>query len=162
MIEPPLRIPHVDGAPLSANFRLTLYLVLAARRWRSLLDEQLRAIGQSAARMEALWAIAYSPPLSPQIEIARVIGIEGATFTRMLDTLEAEKLVERLAYPSDRRSKHLRLTEDGRKALAEITDVAAALRSTMLEGIDPAQLAGANAFLSMLLDRFEGVQPAGA
>ena len=50
--------------------RLTVLLVIVARRWRSLLDERLRQIGQSAARMEALAAIINSPWPSAQVAIS--------------------------------------------------------------------------------------------
>ena len=53
------------------DIRLTVNLVLVARRWRSLLDDKLRAFGQSSARMEALAAISNSPSLSAQVDIAK-------------------------------------------------------------------------------------------
>ena len=102
------------------DIRLTVNLVIVARRWRSLLDERLRAIGQSAARMEAMGAIINSPSLSAQVDIAKRLRIEGPTMTRMLDTLEADGLVERLPDPADRRTKQLRLTAEGERA-AEVT-----------------------------------------
>ena len=46
--------------------------------------------------MEALAAIINSPSLSAQVDIAKRLRIEGPTMTRMLDTLEADGLVERL------------------------------------------------------------------
>ena len=63
--------------------------------------------------MEALANIAYFPPDATQVEIANRIGIERATLTRMLDTLEADGLIERLADPADRRTKRIRLTKAG-------------------------------------------------
>jgi len=152
--------PLPGAARMAPDMRLTVYLVLAARRWRTMLDERLRPLGQSAARMEAMWVIAYAPPRSPQIEIARRIGIEGATLTRMLDMLEAEGMVARLADPQDRRSKHIRLTDAGRAALADILAVAHTLRTEMLDGIAPVAIDGANDFLAMLLTHFdEGFVP---
>jgi len=146
-------------AKLSPPLRLTIDVVLTARRWRSLLDDRLRPIGQSAARMEAMSVIARSPPDSAQIEIAKRIGIEGATFTRMLDALEADGLVERLPHPTDRRTKHIRLTPPGTIALDEIMAVTEALRCQLLEGVDPDQLAATNEFLEMLLARMEHDMP---
>jgi len=140
---------------VTPSLRLTIYMVLAARRWRSLLDEHLRPIGQSAARMEAMWAIAYVPPRSPQIEIARLIGIEGATMTRMLDSLETDGLIARRADPADRRSKHIQLTAAGALALQQILDIADALRARLLTGVEENELTEANGFIGMLLDRFE-------
>lgn len=154
-----LRLPARAG--FSPSMRLTVQLVLIARRWRSLLDDRLRLIGQSSARMEALWAIAYTPPQSPQIEIARRIGIEGATLTRMLDTLEAEGLVERVPDPSDRRSKHIRITDEGKAVLAEIIAIAGDLRTTLVDGISGPAIDEANDFLADILARLEAMPGVG-
>jgi MarR family transcriptional regulator for hemolysin len=149
-----------EGTPLAAPLRLTIDMVLAARRWRALLDDRLRPLGQSAARMEAMAVISRSPPDSAQIEIARRIGIEGATFTRMLDALEADEMVERRPHPTDRRTKLIRLTPSGESALAEILAVADRLRTQLLAGIDVGEVDRANLFLEALLWRMDEGLPA--
>ena len=141
------------------DIRVTVNLVLVARRWRSLLDERLRLIGQSSARMEALAAIINSPSLSPQVDIAKRLRIEGPTMTRMLDTLEADGLVERLPDPADRRTKQLRLTPAGEKALEEIFEIADALRQRLLEGVDSRQMDELNELLVMLTERLDAGLP---
>lgn len=141
------------------DIRLTINLVIVARRWRSLLDERLRLIGQSAARMEALGAIINSPSLSAQVDIAKRLRIEGPTMTRMLDTLEADGLVERLPDPSDRRTKQLRLTEAGEAALEEIFGIADELRDRLLEGVPGDKIEELNEFLGMLTGRLDAGLP---
>lgn len=141
------------------DIRVTVNLVLVARRWRSLLDERLRLIGQSSARMEALAAILNSPSLSAQVDIAKRLRIEGPTMTRMLDTLEADGLVERLPDPADRRTKQLRLTAAGEKVLEEIFAIADALRERLLEGVAPETMDELNTFLVMLTDRLDAGLP---
>jgi MarR family transcriptional regulator for hemolysin len=142
------------------DIRLTINLVLVARRWRSLLDERLRAIGQSAARMEAMSAIINSPSLSAQVDIAKRLRIEGPTMTRMLDTLENDGLVERLPDPADRRTKQLRLTAAGEAALEEIFKIADELRDRLIEGVPAAKIDELNAFLGTLTERLdEGLPP---
>jgi MarR family transcriptional regulator for hemolysin len=142
------------------DIRLTINLVLAARRWRALLDERLRGIGQSAARMEALSAILNSPSLSPQVDIAKRLRIEGPTMTRMLDTLEKDGLVERLPDPSDRRTKQLRLTPAGEAALEEIFEIADEMRDRLLDDVPEDQIAGMIEFLVMLTRRLDDGLPA--
>src|SRR5690606_20567903 len=61
------------------EIRFTVQLVLVARRWRALLDEKLRPIDQSSARMEAMSAIMNSPGPNSQIDIAKRLRIEGPT-----------------------------------------------------------------------------------
>jgi MarR family transcriptional regulator for hemolysin len=148
-----------DGGT-TREIRLTINLVLVARRWRSLLDERLRLIGQSSARMEALGAIMNSPALSAQVNIAKRLKIEGPTMTRMLDTLEADGLVERLADPSDRRTKQLRLTAEGERVLEEIFTIADELRDRLLDGLPAEKIDELNAFLGLLTERLdEGLPP---
>jgi len=143
------------------DIRLTVQLVIVARRWRSLLDEHLRTIGQSAARMEAMAAIMNSPSLSAQVDIARRLRIEGPTMTRMLDTLEKDGLVERLPDPNDRRTKQLRLTPAGEKALEQIFEIADVLRDRLLDGIPPEQIEAQNQFLHQLSRRLDAGLPEG-
>ena len=141
------------------DIRVTVNLVLVARRWRSLLDERLRLIGQSSARMEALAAIINSPSLSAQVDIAKRLRIEGPTMTRMLDTLEADGLVERLPDPADRRTKQLRLTPEGEKVLEEIFAIADESRNRLLEGVAPEAMDELNTFLVMLTERLDAGLP---
>jgi len=147
-----------DGGT-TREIRLTINLVLVARRWRSLLDERLRLIGQSSARMEALGAIMNSPALSAQVNIAKRLKIEGPTMTRMLDTLEADGLVERLPDPSDRRTKQLRLTAEGERVLQEIFTIADELRDRLLDGLPADKIDELNAFLGLLTERLDAGLP---
>lgn len=141
------------------EIRLTAYMVLAARRWRALLDDRLRPIDQSSARMEAMGAILSSPPLSPQVDIARRLRIEGPTLTRMLDSLEKDRLVERLPDPSDRRTKQLRLTDEGEDALAGIFEIVDELRARLLQGVPKETIEQVNNFFAELLIRLDAGLP---
>lgn len=142
------------------RFRLTLQIVLAARRWRSLLEDRLRPLGHSAPRMEVMSSISHVPRLSAQIEIAKRIGIEGPTLTRMLDMMESEKLVERLPDPADRRAKLIRLTDRGEDALSEAGGVAASLREQILAEFSEEELAQINGFFERFLQRIKDLPPA--
>jgi len=142
------------------DIRLTINLVIAARRWRSLLDEKLRAVGQSAARMEALAAIINSAPLSSQSDIAKRLRIEGPTMTRMLDTLEADGLVERLPDRLDRRSKKMRVTPAGEAVLEQVFAIVDEQRDRLIAGLSDGDIDGLNAFLSTLIARLDAGLPA--
>ena len=166
------KMSQSDAAEAKSNFevyraggstreiRLTINLVIVARRWRSLLDDRLRLVGQSSARMEALAAIMNSPALSAQVDIAKRLRIEGPTMTRMLDTLESDGLVERLADPSDRRTKQLRLTAEGERVLQEIFAIADEMRERLLDSLPADKLDELNGFLGLLNQRLdEGLPP---
>ncbi|MFC2950493.1 MarR family winged helix-turn-helix transcriptional regulator [Marinicaulis aureus] len=143
----------------SPELRLTISIVRTGRIWRSLLDEHLRKIGQSASRMEAMATILSSPPSTTQIQIAKRIGIEGPTLTRTLDMLEADGLVERLADPSDRRNKHLRLTAEGINILDEIMTITSELRSRLLQDIPAGDIDKTSKLLELIQDRLESGLP---
>lgn len=135
--------------------KLTVRLVLVARRWRSLLDEHLRQIGQSTARKEAMSAIINSPSPSAQVDIARRLRIEGPTMTRMLDTLEKDGLVQRLPDPNDRRTKQLRVTPDGEAALEDIFAISDVLRARLLADVPEEKIEELSDFLMLLIERLD-------
>ena len=128
-----------------------------------MLDDKLRVIGASAARMEALSTIDRAPWLSAQVEIANRMGIEKPTLTRMLDMLEGEGLVERLPDPWDRRAKLIRLTAKGEETLDAASEVATALRLQVLDEFTEEELVDFNNYTERLLARFDrGIEtPAG-
>jgi MarR family transcriptional regulator for hemolysin len=152
--------PPADSKAERRNRELNFAIrtVLVARRYRALLDDRLRPLGHGTARMEALSAISALPKLSPQTAIAKRIGIEGPTLTRMLDTLEAEGLVVRLADPSDRRTKLIQLTPAGGEALAEIVMVADAFRHQVLEELGDDEIDSVSGTLLTLLTRLNDHQ----
>lgn len=134
---------------------LTIHMVLAARRWRALLDERLRPMGQSSARMEALSAIFNAPEPSSQIDIAKRLRIEGPTMTRMIDSLAEDGLVERRPAPGDRRTKHLALTPAGEDALQAIFDIADPLRERLLEGLPASHIEQLTRDFAQMLGRLD-------
>jgi MarR family transcriptional regulator for hemolysin len=136
---------------LEREYGFTYRTILFARRYRALLDEQLRPLGYGTARMEALSTIDRAHEPSAQIAIAKRIGIEGPTLTRMLDTLEAEGLVVRRADPNDRRTKLIELTEAGKRALDEIMAVAHNFRKSILKNLNDAELDAVNGVTDKLL-----------
>ncbi|PQA89544.1 hypothetical protein CW354_01340 [Marinicaulis flavus] len=145
--------PHPD-------LRLTISIVRTGRIWRSIVDEHLRQLGHSASRMEVMATIYFSPPFTTQIQIAKRVGIEGPTLTRTLDMLEADGLVERLPDPSDRRNKHLRVTEKGVDALNDIMEIAEKLRARLLADMSAEDVNVANKLLSLMQERLdEGLPP---
>ena len=141
------------------EIRLTIALVLVARRWRALLDERLRPIEQSSARMEAMSAIINAEGPSAQIDIAKRLRIEGPTMTRMVDSLSADGLVERRQAPHDRRSNFLSLTDQGEEELERIFAIAEPLRARLLAGLPEEQVAQMNQLLETLLARLDDGLP---
>jgi MarR family transcriptional regulator for hemolysin len=157
----------VDSATGKSNFEiyrmklstspitLTVALVLTARRWRALIDEHLRPIGQSSARMEALAAIMNSPEPSAQVDISRRLRIEGPTLTRMIDALSKDGLVERKPAPDDRRTKHLSLTEEGYTVLSAIFAITDEMRKHLLDEMSEEEMVVLTKALHKMLQRLD-------
>lgn len=135
----------------SRDIRFTVGLVLVARRWRALLDEKLRPIEQSSARMEAMSAIMNSQGPNSQIDIAKRLRIEGPTMTRMIDALSRDDLVERQPSPTDRRTKYLNLTDEGFDTLEGIFDLIDVMRTRLLSTLSEDQIDDFNLIFADML-----------
>jgi MarR family transcriptional regulator for hemolysin len=85
-----------------------------------------------------------------QQELARAVGIEGATLTRHLDALEDAGLVERLAHPSDRRATQVELTAEGEGTFQRLRRAAGAFDRQLRAGFSDAELAELRRFLERL------------
>ncbi len=57
----------------------------------------------------------------PQGVLAERVGIEGATIVRVVDELEKENLIRRIADDTDRRVKLIQLTDEGRTLASKST-----------------------------------------
>ena len=130
-------------------------MVLVVRGFRGKLDEALRKIDQSTARMETLAAILNMPGEKSQSEVAKRLRVEGATVTRMVDLLSKEGLVQRQPHPSDRRINLISITPEGEAELARIFRVYDRLRTHLLEDITPAELEQMQALTDKMLVRLD-------
>ncbi|MGZ6015093.1 MAG: MarR family winged helix-turn-helix transcriptional regulator [Phenylobacterium sp.] len=137
------------------NFRFTGRLNLIARRYRTRLNEQLKAIGQTQARWEALFWISLSGEHVTQSELAERMGVEGPTLVRMLNKLEQEGLVERRSAKGDRRAKTLRLKGAAEQALADIARLSSPFRDDLLDGIPEEDLKVCLSVFDAMMARLE-------
>lgn len=136
-------------------------MVLVVRKFRRQLDESLRTIKQSSARMETLGALMNMGTPVSQNELATRLRVEGPTVTRMIDILSGEGLVERAPNPNDRRSNLLSITPKGEDALKEIFVIYDLIRNHLLEGFSGEELAMfEKAFDTMLARMDEGLDAA--
>lgn len=127
----------------------------AARAWRTALDRQLKAKGLTAAGWSALEAVADSAEPPSQRELARRLGVDGATLVATIDRLAGRNLVVRTAAAHDRRVKLIVLTGEGGELAARVRQEAGALRRLMLERIDARRVAAAAEVLEELRQGLE-------
>src|SRR2546429_3766038 len=98
--------------PRPGNLPLGLHLTRVARTVSRAFDETLAEAGGSLPVWLVLISL-KSRPLASQRELAAVVGIQGATLTHHLDTMESAGLVTRRRDPADRRLHLVELTPAG-------------------------------------------------
>jgi MarR family transcriptional regulator for hemolysin len=130
-------------------------MVLLVRSFRHQLDEHLRKIGHSTARMEALSAILNMPGDKSQSDVAKRLRVEGATITRMIDMLSKQGLVERSPHPQDRRVNLLSITPAGKDAVREMFRCYDRLRNHLLYDVADEELQLLNGLIGKMLVRLD-------
>jgi MarR family transcriptional regulator for hemolysin len=121
---------------VSLDERFTHALHGGARAWRGAVERRLRARGLTAAGWSAMAAVTASAAPPSQRELARQLGVDGATLVATIDRLAAASLVERMPSPHDRRVKLVVLTERGRELAHEVEGFTAGLRRELMARID--------------------------
>jgi len=146
-------MPHDTSSSPEESFSKALHY--GARAWRQLLDKRLRHLGIGQSGWMTIAMVAKSEEPMSQRTLAGLVDVEGSSMVAMLDRLERDGLVERLASPTDRRVKLVGLTEAGRQVYREVRREADAMRRSLLAGVDPQELAAATRLLETLRRRIE-------
>jgi MarR family transcriptional regulator for hemolysin len=132
-------------------------LLLAARRWRTRLNERLKSIGQTDARCAALAEIADCENGVVQRELSQRLGVEEPTVVRLLDALESQGWVERRAHSLDRRAKVVQITPEAQPVLDQAQAIVTELQEEMFSEIDPSDLAVCLRVLNQLTRKLDRV-----
>ena len=122
--------------PVSDQHRFGMQLAQMSRGWRAELDRRLAGLGLSQARWLVLLHLARFDEAPTQRELAQSVGVEGPTLARLLDSLEAQGLVQRHSVVEDRRAKKIVLSDSARPLIEQIEAIATALRQELFVGID--------------------------
>ncbi len=85
-----------------------------------------------------------------QFEIASEMQVTSSNVTFLVDGLEKEGLVKRLPHPTDRRTVHVQLTQDGESLATVLVPSLAQFMAAMLDGFDDDE----KRLFADLLDRF--------
>ena len=105
-----------------------------ARLMRRRFEQHARDMGLTRSQWQALAYLAPNEGI-PQAALADLLEIEPITLVRILDKLEARRLIERRPHQSDRRCKLLYLTEAAHPLLAEIRLLGEKTRNEGLAGL---------------------------
>ena len=131
-------------------------MFLATHAWRTELDRRLRPLGFSHSRWLLLWHLSRNDGCTHR-ELAELIGIEAATLVRLIDHLEREGLLKRCGSETDRRVKHLHLSDAGKKVVEDIRGYAADLRKEVLSGLSQSEIKTALEALDNIRGKLEAL-----
>ncbi|MDD5057329.1 MAG: MarR family transcriptional regulator [Sideroxydans sp.] len=123
----------------SLNEQFSESMFMAVRAWRNELDRRLRPLGFSHSRWMLLLHLSRHDGCTHH-ELAQHMGIEAATLVRLVDHMEKEGLLSRCGSETDRRVKHLCLSDSGKKVVIDIRAYAADLRKELLDGLSQAEI----------------------
>lgn len=143
----------------SAATEFGYQLAFTARRWRKTLDDALASSGLTDASWRPLVHLGRLGDGARQNDLARSLGIEGPSLVRVLDRLEAARLLERREDPTDRRAKTLHLTPEGQRAAARLQTVVREACGAMVEGVSEEELEICARVFARVLERTEPVDP---
>ena len=108
-----------------------------ARHLRFDADRRAAAHGMTRAQWVILFWLQRQPGLS-QKELAEILEVEPISVGRIIDRLEARRMVERREDPADRRMWRLHLTPDAVPVLEELRAERDAMFDMATNGLDPA------------------------
>src|SRR5499425_1362810 len=135
-----------DGQPAeppSATVRLMEQFRAIAHASHNRTNARMSAAGLSLPRFRVLQALASGGRLRMN-ELSAALGVVPRTVTTIIDALEKDRMVARLADPADRRATLLEITPDGLSQLSRLRalrDAAAAELFEVLTTAEKQQLA---------------------
>ncbi|CAO3417547.1 MarR family winged helix-turn-helix transcriptional regulator [Azospirillum doebereinerae] len=146
-----------DAPDIPSSFGIHLFR--AARLWRREANKVLADCGFSSSVITPLMLLAELGDGMRQRDLAEEMGVEGPSVVRLLDSLEAAKLVERREAPDDRRAKTLHLTDQGRDLLVQVNGALNGLRRRLLAGTDAADIDACRRAMAVIETNAKNEQP---
>ena len=141
--------------PRPARPPLGLHLNRVARTVSRAFDETLAEAGGSLPVWLVLISLKSSPSAS-QRDLAAKVGIQGATLTHHLDTMESAGLVTRRRDPANRRLHLVELTPAGDALFLRLRDAATAFDQRLRAGLSEGDVGQLETLLTRLRDNVSG------
>ena len=138
----------VNAIQLAERFESALRS--AARDWRHAVDRRLKYLGVTLGSWMTIEAVSQAHSSLSQSELAERLAVSSASMVHMIDRLVKAGLVIRES-SSDRRVKHIVMTDAGHRLYVQIKDEVSAARQQFLASIELQSLA----HLTELLERLQ-------
>jgi DNA-binding MarR family transcriptional regulator len=124
--------PEPDTVQLMEQFRAIAHVS------HNRTNARMNAAGLSLARFRVLQALASGGRLRMN-ELSAALGVVPRTVTTIIDALEKDRMVARLADPADRRATLLEITEEGLSLLRRLRALRDAAAAELFEVLTPAE-----------------------
>jgi MarR family transcriptional regulator, transcriptional regulator for hemolysin len=111
----------------------------AYRTFARIVDAQLRELGLAMSQLPVLIVLKQGKPL-PQAELARIARVEQSSMAQLLNRMERDGLVERIADPADKRSRLISLTERASRRMHKGKAIMDATVKIALQGFSAAEI----------------------
>lgn len=118
---------------------MSWWLIGTGRLWRNLLDERLKAAGQTQPRWRVL-AWAQMLPGIKQTALAERMDIAHPTMVRIIDSLVEQGMIERRETAGDRRVRGIHLTDRALPLISEIETTVRDIGDTLLQDVSTEEL----------------------
>ncbi|HEY5938323.1 MAG TPA: MarR family transcriptional regulator [Kofleriaceae bacterium] len=116
-------------------------LAVLARRWRAQVDAELETYGLSQATWRPLLYLISFEGVPRQRDLAEALQIGCPALVRLLDNLEAKRLIERIDVDDDRRAKQIKLTPEGRRIAKRVYAIIVEIERKLLSELSADELA---------------------
>lgn len=126
-----------------------LALAATAKRLGRAFDDALGEAGGSRPVWLILLALKVQRPRT-QRELAKAVGIEGATLTHHLDAMQRAGLVARERMPENRRVQRVELTAEGERAFVRLREAARRFDERIRRGLGDDDVERLRALLATL------------
>jgi MarR family transcriptional regulator, transcriptional regulator for hemolysin len=124
-----------------SEFRLGFLVHDVSRLRRTVVDKAMKPLGVTRSQW---WVLAnlsrHEGGTMMQTELANVLDIGKVALGGLLDRLEANGMIQRVADPIDRRAKRIEMTNKGAKLLNGLQARASLLNADMLHDLTPEEV----------------------
>lgn len=143
---------QADGAAFpSSGANLTMSILHAAHAIEERLEKALDGVGLSMAKHSALTKLQEAGEPLTLSELAERLSCVRSNITQLVDRLEADGLVRRVADPNDRRSVRAELTSLGVDRQASGASEVSRIQGEIAERLSSTDLGGLESALSAIV-----------
>jgi MarR family transcriptional regulator, transcriptional regulator for hemolysin len=137
--------------PLEYDFENSIgfWLLMASLDYQHAINEELAPQGVTYRQSQVLGLLALEGPLA-QADLADRMGIEPPTLVGILDRMERDGWIRRVACPDDRRRKLIHPLKAAEPVWSKITASARRVRARATQGLSSEQLAELRELLALV------------